>query len=61
MANWKLLGLAGVVGVAAAGAAVARRSRTWEEPTADELRDRLRKRLEEADSADAADAEPAGS
>lgn len=38
---WKLLGLAGVVGVAASGAAVARAERRRRAYTPDEVRDRL--------------------
>ncbi len=41
---WKLLGLAGVVGVAATGAAVARQERTRRSYSADEIRDRLHQR-----------------
>ncbi len=52
MANWKLLGLAGLAGVAAVGAVAARRGRSWEEPSPDELRARLHERLREADGAD---------
>lgn len=51
MANWKLVGLAGLAGVAAAGAVVARRGRSWDEPTPDELRERLHRRLQESDDA----------
>jgi hypothetical protein len=46
-ARWKLLGLAGVAGVAATGAVVARRRRTTREYDPDELRGRLHRRLEE--------------
>lgn len=42
---WKLVGLAGVAGVAATGVAVARKRRAHEDLTPDELRDRLRQRL----------------
>lgn len=46
MRLWKLVGLAGLVGVAAAGGVmVVRRRRTWHEPEPDELRDRLHARL----------------
>ena len=47
---WKWLGLAGVLGAAAAGAVVVnrRRSRTWTEYTPEELRDRLHARLRDA-------------
>ena len=44
---WKLLGLAGVAGVAATGVVVVRRRRQHAELEPDELRDRLRARLAE--------------
>lgn len=43
--RWKLLGLAGVAGVAATGVVVARQRREHEDMTPDELRDRLHSRL----------------
>ena len=46
-AHWKLLGLAGVAGVAATGAVVARRRRAMRDYDPDELRGRLHRRLEE--------------
>jgi hypothetical protein len=46
---WKVLGVAGLVGVAATGAAVARAERRRRAYTPDEVRDRLRARLDEAD------------
>jgi hypothetical protein len=49
-ARWKLLGLAGAAGVAATGVAVARSKRETEEYTPDELRDKLRSRLAEAET-----------
>ncbi len=45
--RWKLLGLAGVAGVAAGGAAVARRRRPQAEYAPDELRARLHERYAE--------------
>ena len=42
---WKLLGLAGVAGVAATGVIVARKRRAHVELEPDELRERLRARL----------------
>lgn len=48
---WKWLGLAGVIGVAAVGGAVAvqrRRTRSWHEYEPDELRSRLHERLQAA-------------
>jgi len=41
---WKVLGLAGVVGVAATGAVIARAERKRRAYTPDEIRDRLRTR-----------------
>jgi hypothetical protein len=43
--RWKLLGLAGVAGVAATGVVVTRKRREHQEMTPDELRDRLHSRL----------------
>lgn len=43
--RWKLLGLAGLAGVAATGVVVARRRRTQREYTPEELRARLHERL----------------
>ena len=45
--RWKLLGLAGVAGVAATGVVVARKRREHHEMDPDELRDRLHRRLAE--------------
>ena len=45
---WKLVGLASVVGVVATGALVARNERERRTYTPDEVRDRLRQRLEES-------------
>jgi hypothetical protein len=45
--SWKLIGLAGVAGVAATGVAVARKRRTTEDLDPAELRERLRRRLAE--------------
>ena len=46
---WKLLGLAGVVGIAAGGAAVARAERRRRAYTPDEIRDRLHARHAESE------------
>ena len=46
---WKWVGLAGVAGVVAGGALVARDQRKRNAYTADDIRARLHKRLEEAD------------
>jgi hypothetical protein len=45
--RWKLLGLAGLAGVAATGVVVARRRRAHREYDPDELRARLHQRLAE--------------
>jgi hypothetical protein len=45
---WKLLGLAGVVGVAAGGVLVARDQRRRRAYTPNEIRERLHRRLAEA-------------
>jgi hypothetical protein len=46
-ARWKLLGLAGAAGVAATGAIAARNRRPQSDYSPDELRDRLRDRLDQ--------------
>jgi hypothetical protein len=46
---WKIVGLAGLVGVVATGALVARNERERRSYTPDEVRDRLQQRLREAD------------
>jgi hypothetical protein len=51
-ARWKLLGLAGAAGVAASGAVAAKQRRPQSDYTPDELRDRLRSRLERVDAGD---------
>jgi hypothetical protein len=43
--RWKLLGLAGVAGVAATGVVVARKRREHQDMDPDELRERLHQRL----------------
>jgi hypothetical protein len=45
---WKVLGLAGVAGVAATGVVVARKRRAHTEYDPEELRDRLHSRLADA-------------
>ena len=47
---WKLLGLAGMVGVAATGVVVTRAARQRKAYTPDEVRNRLRARHAEAES-----------
>jgi hypothetical protein len=44
---WKLIGLAGLAGVAATGVVVARKRRTHRAYEPDELRERLHRRLAE--------------
>jgi hypothetical protein len=46
---WKLVGLAGVAGVAATGVVVARKRRAQRDYDPDELRDRLHRRLAEVE------------
>ena len=50
---WKIVGLAGFVGVAATGVVVARAERRRRAYTPDEIRDRLHARLAEAEMAPA--------
>ncbi|MEV0200799.1 hypothetical protein [Nonomuraea sp. NPDC050691] len=47
---WKILGLAGVAGVAATGVAIARAERRRRAYTPEEIRQRLRERVETAGS-----------
>ena len=49
---WKLIGLAGVLGVAAGGVLIARDQRRRRAYTPDEIRARLQQRLAEADDED---------
>ena len=49
---WKVVGLAGMAGVAATGVVVARRRRPQHEYDPDELRERLHRRLAEVPRAD---------
>ena len=51
MKLWKALGLAGLAGVAATGAIIARNQRARTQLTPEEVRDRLHRRLAEADAA----------
>jgi hypothetical protein len=57
---WKLIGVAGLAGVAASGVVVARRRRSHREFDPEELRSRLHRRLAEVRDADAAADAPAG-
>ena len=49
-ARWKWLGLAGAAGVAATGAVVARNRRPQSDLPPEELRERLRARLEQVEA-----------
>jgi hypothetical protein len=51
---WKLVGLAGLAGVAATGVVVARKRRAHHEYEPDELRERLHRRLAEVEAAEPA-------
>ena len=55
--NWKLIGAAGLAGVAATGVVVARRRRAHEDYTPEELRARLHDRLADVEEHQT-DAEP---
>jgi hypothetical protein len=55
---WKLIGLAGLAGVAATGVVVARRRRAQHDYEPDELRERLHRRLAEVPPAEAPSANP---
>lgn len=51
---WKLIGLAGMAGVAASGAVIARKERERRAYTPDQIRARLHQRLAEASAEDGA-------
>lgn len=53
---WKLVGVAGLAGVAATGVLVARRRRAQDDLEPEELRERLHRRLADARREDAAQA-----
>ena len=53
---WKLLGVAGIAGVAATGVVVARKRRAHQDYDPDELRQRLHERLGEVAPAQGAEA-----
>jgi hypothetical protein len=55
---WKVLGLAGVAGVAATGVVIARRRRPQRAYDPDELRERLHRRLQEVPPAAADGPQP---
>ena len=52
---WKVTGIAALVGVVATGVLVARNERERRAYTPDEVRDRLHRRLQEADRAEPVD------
>ena len=56
---WKLVGLAGLAGVAATGVVVARKRRAHHEYEPDELRQRLHERLAEVESQEGTPGPPA--
>jgi hypothetical protein len=55
MKLWKALGVAGLAGVATTGAIIARNQRARAQLTPEQVRDRLRQRLEEAQRNDQPD------
>jgi len=55
MNKWKLLGLAGLAGVAATGAIIARDERRRAQMTPEEVRARLRQRLADAEGSGSRD------
>lgn len=56
--HWKLLGLAGIAGVAATGAVVVHNRRTQSDLQPDELRERLHERLEAVGAIPSPESEP---
>jgi hypothetical protein len=58
---WKLVGLAGLAGVAATGVVVARKRRAQQEYEPDELRERLHRRLSEVEAEEPPPGSAAGS
>lgn len=57
---WKLIGVAGLAGVAATGVVLARKRRAQRDYDPDELRERLHRRLAEIDTAGEGAVAPAG-
>jgi hypothetical protein len=57
---WKLIGVAGLAGVAATGVVVTRKRRAHRDYDPDELRERLHQRVAEAARGTAAEGPPAG-
>jgi hypothetical protein len=58
---WKLVGLAGLAGVAATGVVAARKRRAQQEYEPDELRERLHRRLAEVEAEEPPPGSAAGS
>jgi hypothetical protein len=58
--SWKIIGLAGLAGVAATGVLVARKRRAQREYDPDELRERLHRRLADTSTSDDGPAEQTG-
>jgi hypothetical protein len=58
--RWKLVGLAGIAGVAATGVVIARTRRARRDYDPDELRQQLHQRLAEVPSVNAPEHRPAG-
>jgi len=58
MKLWKALGLAGLAGVAATGAIIARDQRQRAQLSPDQVRERLHRRVEEADLAQGPPGDP---
>jgi hypothetical protein len=57
---WKVIGVAGLAGVAATGVVLARKRRAQRDYDPDELRERLHRRLEEVDAGGEGAQAPAG-
>ena len=57
---WKLIGVAGLAGVAATGVVIARRRRAQRDWDPDELRERLHRRLAEVAERDEPASDPTG-
>jgi hypothetical protein len=57
---WKLIGVAGLAGVAATGVVLARKRRAQRDYDPDELRERLHRRLAEIDTGSEEASAPAG-
>jgi hypothetical protein len=58
--SWKLIGVAGLAGVAATGVVIARKRRAQQDYDPDELRERLHRRLAEIADGDEGTPAPSG-